>query len=51
MSSAAVLFVLAEMMKNSRLRHGDAGIIVAFGPGLTGEIVLARWEDPEGSSP
>ena len=45
MSSAAVLFVLAEMLENPPARHGDPGIIVAFGPGLSGEIVLALWED------
>jgi alkylresorcinol/alkylpyrone synthase len=45
MSSAAVLFVLAEMLKNPPARPGDVGIIVAFGPGISGEIVLARWEE------
>src|SRR5262245_54622287 len=45
MSSAAVLFVLAEMLKNPPAKAGDLGIIVAFGPGVSGEIVLARWED------
>jgi alkylresorcinol/alkylpyrone synthase len=44
MSSAAVLFVLAEMLDNPPARSGDPGIIVAFGPGMSGEIVLARWE-------
>jgi alkylresorcinol/alkylpyrone synthase len=44
MSSAAVLFVLAEMLENPPARPGDLGIIVAFGPGLSGEILLARWE-------
>jgi alkylresorcinol/alkylpyrone synthase len=44
MSSAAVLFVLAEMLDNPPARPGDPGIIVAFGPGLSGEILLARWE-------
>jgi alkylresorcinol/alkylpyrone synthase len=44
MSSAAVLFVLAEMLDNPPARPGDPGLIVAFGPGLSGEIVLARWE-------
>jgi alkylresorcinol/alkylpyrone synthase len=44
MSSAAVLFVLAEMVANPPARPGDPGLIVAFGPGLSGEIVLARWE-------
>lgn len=44
MSSAAVLFVLAEMLENPPAGPGDPGIIVAFGPGLSGEIVLAQWE-------
>jgi alkylresorcinol/alkylpyrone synthase len=44
MSSAAVLFVLAEMLENAPAQPGDPGIIVAFGPGISGEIVLARWE-------
>ena len=44
MSSATVLFVLAEMMRHAPARPGDLGAIVAFGPGLSGEIVLARWE-------
>jgi alkylresorcinol/alkylpyrone synthase len=45
MSSASILFVLAEMLDNPPAQPGDPGIIVAFGPGLSGEIVLARWED------
>lgn len=44
MSSATVLFVLAEMMRHPPAEPGDVGVIVAFGPGLSGEIVLARWE-------
>jgi alkylresorcinol/alkylpyrone synthase len=44
MSSAAVLFVLARMLEDPPARPGDLGVIVAFGPGITGEIVLARWE-------
>jgi alkylresorcinol/alkylpyrone synthase len=44
MSSAAVLFVLAEMLEDPPARPGDPGIIAAFGPGVSGEIVLARWE-------
>jgi alkylresorcinol/alkylpyrone synthase len=44
MSSAAVLFVLAEMLEQPPARPGELGIIVAFGPGLSGEILLARWE-------
>lgn len=44
MSSAAVLFVLAEMLDNPPAQPGDPGVIIAFGPGISGEIVLARWE-------
>jgi alkylresorcinol/alkylpyrone synthase len=44
MSSAAVLFVLAQMLEDEPARPGDPGIIVAFGPGISGEILLARWE-------
>jgi alkylresorcinol/alkylpyrone synthase len=44
MSSAAVLFVLAEMLENAPAQPGDLGLIVAFGPGISGEVVLARWE-------
>ena len=43
MSSASVLFVLAELMR-SPPRAGELGVIIAFGPGVSGEIVLARWE-------
>jgi alkylresorcinol/alkylpyrone synthase len=45
MSSAAVLFVLAEMLENPPAQPGDHGIIVAFGPGISGEVLLARWEE------
>jgi alkylresorcinol/alkylpyrone synthase len=43
-SSAAVLFVLDEMLRNPTAEPGELGLIMAFGPGLSGEIVLARWE-------
>ncbi len=45
MSSASVLFVLEEMLDNPPAPAGSLGLIMAFGPGITGEIVLARWED------
>jgi alkylresorcinol/alkylpyrone synthase len=44
MSSAAVLFVLAEVLERAAARPGDPGLVVAFGPGISGEILLARWE-------
>jgi alkylresorcinol/alkylpyrone synthase len=43
-SSASILFVLAEMMQNPPAEPGDLGLIMAFGPGISGEIILARWE-------
>jgi alkylresorcinol/alkylpyrone synthase len=43
MSSATVLFVLDEMMRNARPQPGELGTIVAFGPGVSGEILLAKW--------
>jgi alkylresorcinol/alkylpyrone synthase len=44
MSSASVLFVLDDMMRHAAAQPGEIGILVAFGPGMSGEIVLARWE-------
>lgn len=43
-SSSSILFVLAEMMQHSPAEPGDLGLIMAFGPGVSGEIILARWE-------
>jgi alkylresorcinol/alkylpyrone synthase len=43
-SSAAVLFVLDEMLRNPTAESGELGLIMAFGPGVSGEILLARWE-------
>ena len=43
-SSAAVLFVLDEMMRHPTAEPGELGLIMAFGPGVSGEILLARWE-------
>ena len=43
-SSSSVLFVLAEMMRHPPAEPGDLGLIMAFGPGVSGEIILARWE-------
>jgi alkylresorcinol/alkylpyrone synthase len=43
-SSAAVLLVLDEMMRRPTAEPGELGLIMAFGPGISGEILLARWE-------
>lgn len=43
LSSASVLFVLEETMKNRRPRAGAWGILAAMGPGFCSELVLLKW--------
>ena len=43
LSSASVLFVLEEVMKNHRPAAGTWGILAAMGPGFCSELVLLRW--------
>lgn len=43
LSSASVLFVLEETMKNRRPESGTWGILAAMGPGFCSELVLLRW--------
>ncbi len=43
LSSASVLFVLEEVMKNRRPEAGTLGILAAMGPGFCSELVLVRW--------
>jgi len=43
MSSATVLFVLDEEMRNSPHRSGDYGLLAAFGPGFSAEVTLMQW--------
>lgn len=43
LSSASVLFVLEETMKNRRPAPGTWGILAAMGPGFCSELVLLRW--------
>ncbi len=43
LSSASVLFVLEEVMKNRRPDPGTWGILAAMGPGFCSELVLLRW--------
>ena len=47
MSSASVLFVLKELLNapEAPAKAGDLGLILAFGPGFSAELLLARWED------
>jgi alkylresorcinol/alkylpyrone synthase len=43
LSSASVLFVLEETMKNKRPAPGTWGILAAMGPGFCSELVLLKW--------
>jgi alkylresorcinol/alkylpyrone synthase len=43
LSSASVLFVLEETMKNRRPAAGTWGILAAMGPGFCSELILLRW--------
>jgi predicted naringenin-chalcone synthase len=42
MSSASILFVLKEILKSDKIQNGDLCCAVAFGPGLTMEVVLLK---------
>lgn len=44
MSSPTVLFVLDAIQRSGEPRPGDLGVMMAFGPGLTMESCLLRWE-------
>jgi alkylresorcinol/alkylpyrone synthase len=43
LSSASVLVVLEEVMKNRRPEPGTIGLLAAMGPGFCSEFVLLRW--------
>ena len=43
LSSASVLVVLDEIMKNRRPEPGTLGILAAMGPGFCSEFVLLEW--------
>ena len=42
MSSASILFVLKEIIESEKLKRNDMICAVAFGPGLTMEVVLMK---------
>lgn len=44
MSSPTVLFVLQDLLATGDPRPGDHAVMMAFGPGLTMEACLLRWE-------
>jgi len=43
LSSASVLFVLHEWMTKRSMASGDYGLMAAFGPGFSAEMLLLRW--------
>ncbi len=38
-----MLFVLHEWLERGEMRTGDAGLLAAFGPGFSAEMLLLRW--------
>ena len=43
LSSASVLFVLADTLAEVQAKPGDYGLMLAMGPGFCSELVLLRW--------
>ncbi len=42
-SSASILYVLENQLRRPALRSGDRGLLAAFGPGFSTEMVLLQW--------
>jgi predicted naringenin-chalcone synthase len=40
-----VLAVLQEIQATGAPRHGDLGLMVAFGPGFVAESALLEWQE------
>jgi alkylresorcinol/alkylpyrone synthase len=38
-----VLFVLQEWMAKAEMSAGDYGLLAAFGPGFSAEMMLLQW--------
>lgn len=43
LSSASVLFVLADLLGSAEARAGDLGLLAALGPGFSAELILLQW--------
>lgn len=43
MSSASILFVLEHLLAEPPRRPGDFGLMAAFGPGFSAEMLLLEW--------
>lgn len=44
MSSATVLFVLERLLRHRSFAPGDRGLLAAFGPGFSAEMLLLQWQ-------
>ena len=43
LSSASVLFVLADLLQEAELEEGQRGLLAAMGPGFASEMLLLDW--------
>jgi alkylresorcinol/alkylpyrone synthase len=43
LSSASVLFILNEWLVQKEMPSGSYGLLMAFGPGFTAEMLLLQW--------
>jgi len=43
LSSASVLFILNEWLVQKEMASGSYGLVMAFGPGFTAEMLLIQW--------
>jgi len=43
LSSASVLFVLADLLSAQEAQPGELGLLLAMGPGFCSELVLLKW--------
>ena len=43
LSSASVLFILQEWLSKREMPAGSYGLLMAFGPGFTAEMILLQW--------
>jgi alkylresorcinol/alkylpyrone synthase len=43
LSSASVLFVLADLLKDPGPKEGQRGLLAAMGPGFASEMLLVNW--------
>jgi alkylresorcinol/alkylpyrone synthase len=43
LSSASVLFILDQFLWEEKTKPGDLGLLLAFGPGFSAEMLLLEW--------